>query len=177
MFLNPSKIHGPEESFDRTDDPSAFAPEEDDYRVVAPVALQFRIRKDKDRVRLTGRVGATLELPCSRCLEPFAWPVDATFDLCYLPESANTGEGEMEIQDDDLATAFYADDQIDLGQLLREQFMLSLPMKPLCQDDCRGLCPSCGINRTRGTCECQVGWNDPRLDTLRTLLKKDDDDA
>ena len=53
----------------------------------------------------------------------------------------NTGEGEREIEEDDLTTAFYENDEIDLGQLMREQFYLALPMKPLCRDDCQGLCP------------------------------------
>ena len=92
----------------------------------------------------------TLELPCSRCLEPFTWPVDAAFDLRYQPRTTNTGEGEREVEEDDLTTAFYENDEIDLGQLMREQFYLSLPMKPLCRDDCKGLCPQCGTNLNRG---------------------------
>ena len=69
--------------------------------------------------------------------------------------TANTGEGEREIQEDDLTTAFYQNDEIDLGQMMLEQFYLTLPMKPLCAADCRGLCPVCGINRNRGTCLCK----------------------
>jgi uncharacterized protein len=52
---------------------------------------------------------------------------------------------------------------------MREQFYLALPMKPLCRDECRGLCPVCGINRNRETCDCQSAWVDPRLDALRSL--------
>ena len=54
-------------------------------------------------------------------------------------------------------------------ELLREQFYLALPMKPLCQEDCRGLCPQCGVNRNTGTCDCNVQWEDPRLAALRNL--------
>ena len=89
--------------------------------------------RTRTQFRLVGDVQTTLELPCSRCLEPFTWPVDATFDLRYQPHAANTGEGEREIEEDDLTTAFYENDEIDLGQLMREQFYLSLPMKPLCR--------------------------------------------
>ena len=111
----------------------------------------------------------TLELPCSRCLEPFTTPVDAPFDLRYQPHAENTGEGEREIAEDDLTTAFYEHDEIDLGQLMREQFYLSLPMKPLCRDECRGLCPVCGTNLNRGACACTHAWEDPRLAALREL--------
>ena len=81
-------------------------------------------------------------------------PVDAPFDLLYLPHAENAGEGEVEVEDDDLTTAFYRDDEIDLGQLMREQFYLALPMKPLCREACQGLCPQCGTNLNSGTCDC-----------------------
>jgi uncharacterized protein len=76
---------------------------------------------------------------------------------------------ERQIEEDDLSTAFYDNDEIDLGQLMREQFYLSIPMKPLCGDDCRGLCPICGTNLNRGACECKREWEDPRLAVLKTL--------
>jgi uncharacterized protein len=95
--------------------------------------------------------------------------VDAGFDLRYQPHALNTGSDEREIEEDDLSTAFYENDEIDLGQLMREQFYLSVPMKPLCQDDCRGLCPVCGTNLNRGTCECKRDWADPRLAVLKNL--------
>ncbi len=136
------------------------------------MSLAFDIYKDKDQFRLAGRVETTLELPCSRCLEPFTLPVDAPFDLRYQPHSHNTGEGEREIEEDDLTTAFYENDEIDLGQLMQEQFYLALPMKPLCSDDCKGLCPICGTNLNRGDVRLQPQWEDPRLAALKTLKKE-----
>jgi uncharacterized protein len=104
-------------------------------------------------------------------VEPFTLPVAAEFDLRYQPHTANVGEGEREVEEDDLTTAFYENDQIDLGLLMQEQFYLSLPMKPLCDNDCKGLCPTCGTNRNRGTCDCHTDWEDPRLAVLKTLKK------
>jgi uncharacterized protein len=105
-------------------------------------------------------------------MEPFGWPVDATFHLRYQPHGQNSGEGEREIEEDDLSTAFYENETIDLGQLMREQLYLSLPMKPLCHEDCRGLCPQCGTNVNRGSCSCQHEWEEPRLAVLKTLKKE-----
>ena len=68
--------------------------------------------------------------------------------------------------------SYYRDDQIDLNELVREQFYLALPMKPLCREDCRGLCPQCGVNWNTGTCECGSGWEDPRLAPLKGLIKE-----
>ena len=107
--------------------------------------------------------------------EPFTMPVDQTFDLRYQPHTVNTGEGERELEEDDLTTAFYEHDEIDLDHLMREQFHLALPMKPLCREDCKGLCPRCGANRNTTTCTCEVRWEDPRLAGLKALLKDNDD--
>jgi uncharacterized protein len=88
-----------------------------------------------------------------------------------LPKTANTGEGEVEIEEDDLTTAYYTDNLIELGQLMAEQFHLALPMKPLCSETCRGLCPQCGTNLNASSCECRKTWEDPRLAVLKSFLK------
>lgn len=171
FLLNLSHIRTPESRFERVYAPEQFEAEPD-FRVAVPVSLAFDIFKDKDQFRLAGGAQTVLELPCSRCLEPYATPVDARFDLRYQPHSKNTGEGERELEEDDLTTAFYDNEEIDLGHLLREQFYLSLPMKPLCRDDCRGLCSVCGTNLNRGDCSCAREWEDPRLAVLKTLKKE-----
>jgi uncharacterized protein len=154
----------------------AWTPDEveqagDAYRIVAPVVLDFDVHKDKERFRLVGTVRSELELPCSRCLEPFSLPVDASFDLRFLPATEMTAHEEREVQEDDFEISYYRDDQIDLNELLREQFYLVLPMKPLCSEGCKGLCPQCGTNLNTGTCTCAAGWEDPRLAPLKGLVK------
>jgi uncharacterized protein len=168
LLLNLNKIRTAQERFEQVYPPEQFEQDED-FTVAAPVTLAFDIFKDKKQFRLVGRVRTTLELPCGRCLEPFTMDVDAQFDLRYQPHAENTGEGEREIEEDDLTTAFYERDEIDLGHLMGEQFYLSLPMKPLCRTDCRGLCPECGTNLNRGTCGCKRDWEDPRLKPLKAL--------
>ena len=171
MLLDLGKIRTAHERYERVYPPDQF-PGDQEYRIVEPVSLAFDIFKDKETFRLVGDVKSVLELPCSRCLESFRWPVDGQFDLRYQPHSHNTGDDEREIEEDDLTTAFYENDEIDLGQLMREQFYLSLPMKPLCSDDCKGLCPRCGKNLNRETCDCKRDWDDPRLAALRELRTK-----
>lgn len=170
MLLDLSKIRTAHERYEKVYQADAFA-SDGEFRVVEPVSLASDIFKDKEQFRLAGDVKTVLELPCSRCLEPFRSPVDAHFDLRYQPRSHNAGEGEREIEEDDLTTAFYENDEIDLGQLMQEQFYLSLPMKPLCREDCRGLCPVCGKNLNRETCDCRRDWEDPRFAALRELKR------
>lgn len=169
LALSLNRIRTAHEHFEKVYQPDALGPDSDAYRIAEPVRLVFDIYKDKDQFRLVGSVKSRLELPCSRCLEPFSWPVDAEFDLRYRPHSQNTGEGEREVEEDDLTTAFYDNDEIDLGQLMQEQFYLSLPMKPLCSEECKGLCPTCGTNLNRGACDCRNRWEDPRFAALRAL--------
>jgi uncharacterized protein len=171
MLLDLSRIRTPQERFEKVYPSEAFSADREDFRVSAPVSLAFDIFKDKDHYRLVGRTQTTLELPCSRCLETIAVAVDAPFDLRYQPHASDAPgkEDEREIEEDDFATAFYDDHQIDLGQLMREQLYLAAPMKPLCDSECRGLCPVCGTNLNRGTCECKRDWDDPRFAVLKTL--------
>ena len=172
LALNLAKIRTPNEHFEQVYRPEVLGGENDVYRIVAPVSLAFDIHKDKDKFHLVGRVKTTLEMPCSRCLEPFTVGVDAPFDLRYQPHAEHRGVSEREVEADDLDTAFYSNDEIDLGQLMEEQFYLALPMKPLCKDDCNGLCPNCGTNLNKATCDCHTTWEDPRLAALRSLKKE-----
>lgn len=172
MKLDLGKIREAQTRYDRTFAPGEIAAADDAYRVVAPVQLAFDIHKDKEKFRLVGTVRTELELPCSRCLEPFRLPVDVTFDQRYLPQAAEA-LSEKEIADEDLETSFYRDEQIDLNELLREQFYLALPMKPLCRETCKGLCPQCGTNLNTDTCDCGAGWEDPRLAALKQLKTRE----
>jgi uncharacterized protein len=172
LALNLAKIRTPEEHFERVYMPESLGAETDAYKIVAPVSLVFDLHKDKNRFHLVGRVTTTLELACGRCLEPFTVPADGPFDLRYQPLAPNAVVAERQIGAGDMDAAYYENDELDLGQLMQEQFYLALPMKPLCKDDCRGLCPNCGTNLNKAACDCKTDWEDPRLATLKTLTKE-----
>ena len=183
MQLDLTQIRDAETPVARQFEPAAIASADDAFKVRGPVELVMTVQKDDDLYQLVGRVRGEMELACSRCLEPFVMPVDAPFDLRYLPQHLNmTGSGGEdgddeddaageEVGGDDLTTAFYRDDQIDLLQLVREQLYLVLPMKPLHSEDCKGLCPNCGANLNETTCECKIEWEDPRLAPLKALKR------
>jgi uncharacterized protein len=161
--------------------------EKSELRLVDRVELAGRLdRVDDAAFRLGGSLAVTVELECVRCLEPFRLELDEPLDLLFLPFSANVGPGkagkpgkpaeparneERELKDEDLAVSFYQDEKIDVGLLIREQIYLALPMKPICRDDCQGLCPKCGTNLNSSSCNCAREAVDPRLASLKTLLK------
>ncbi|MFI5177484.1 MAG: YceD family protein [Vicinamibacterales bacterium] len=167
MLLDLSRLRSGVETLTRRYKPSAFDLEHEEFRLAAPVDLVGEVRRDAQKTRLTGRVTTTLECECGRCLESFTVPVDAPLDVLLLPFSENTGAAEQEVTADDLGVSYLKDNIVDLGELMREQFYLAMPMKPLCREDCKGLCPVCGINRNRETCTCEATWVDPRMDALR----------
>jgi uncharacterized protein len=171
MLLDLTRYRQPLNHFSRIFQPDEVSQDGDAYRIVAPVHLDFDLHKDKDKFRLVGTAQTELELPCSRCLEPFRMPVNSSFDLRFLPATEMSAEEEREVQEDDFETSYYRDDQIDLNELLREQFYLALPMKPLCREDCKGLCVQCGTNLNTGTCACATAWEDPRLAPLKGLIR------
>ena len=174
MLLDLSKLHGQREHVERTFQPSAFDPQDEAYRVAAPVELSMDVEKAEPGVfRVQGRATTRLSLECGRCLDAMEVPVDARFELRYVPDEHNRGEDEREVAEDDLTTAFYHEGTLDVVDMLREQFQLALPMKPLCAEACRGLCPECGANLNRADCGCEPRWVDPRLEPLKALLKKE----
>lgn len=189
MQLDLTRIREAETPYAKTFEPDTLAAADDPFRMTGPVELVMTVRKDGDLFHLVGQLRGELGLACSRCLEPFALAFDPSFDLRYLPQHLNEGSvgadddgtdgddddaaddsrGGGEVGGDDLTTAFYRDDRIDLVQMIREQMFLAIPMKPLHRDDCKGLCPSCGANLNETTCACRDEWIDPRLAPLRDL--------
>ena len=134
--------------------------------------LQAQIDRDEEAtVHVKGHLAVRLGVECGRCLEPVTLPLEQDLDLFFLPHQENQGEeDEVELSERDLVVAYYRGDRLDLGEVVREQLILSVPMKRLCQEGCKGLCPSCGANRNRTSCACVVENTDPRLAPLKKLL-------
>ena len=171
LLLDVSQMREALARVERTFPPDALPSDGDHYRITAPFGLRGTVRKDRQQYRLVGRFQATLELTCSRCLDAFTVAIDEAVDVLYLPHAEEQVPAEREVEDDDLSTAYYQDQVIDLGQLMQEQFYLAVPMKPLCREDCHGLCPVCGTNLNAGSCSCHPTWVDPRLAVLAQLKK------
>jgi len=169
MQLDLTRYRQPLNEFAHIFPPEEVADGDDVYRVVAPSELVFQIHKDRDRFRLVGTVVAELELPCSRCLESFRLPIAASFDVRYRPAAEDSAAIDREVDVEDLETSYYRNDEIDLNELLREQFYLTLPMKPLCSEDCRGLCAQCGTNLNTGACDCEPDSDDSPFAVLKGL--------
>jgi uncharacterized protein len=133
--------------------------------------VSLSVEKDADAVFVRGRLVARVPQHCSRCLEPYTATVEPQVDARFVPNPRERGE-EFELGADDLETDVYDNGVIDLTALLETETTLFLPMKPLCREDCRGLCPVCGGNRNVTDCRCEVQLADPRWAPLRSLAAR-----
>lgn len=140
--------------------------------LAAPMDVRVSVSKSGNGYLLDGHMKGTLELRCDRCLEPYAYDLDRDFRLVLVVKSKEKGQAEMELFRDDLDEAFVDDFVVDLSQIAREQVFLSLPMKSICSEDCAGLCPSCGANLNRNSCECKTETGHPGFSKLKTLKCK-----
>jgi len=129
---------------------------EESFALEAGGRLACRVEKgENESVHVRGRLTAQLGVDCSRCLTAFSYPVVQELDLFYLPRVAGLdSEEDAELSDRELVVAYYDGAQVDLGEMIREQLFLGVPMKRLCSDGCQGLCPSCGVDRNVSSCQC-----------------------
>lgn len=135
-------------------------------------AISLFLQRDKDEVFVQGQLSAAVPQVCGRCLEPFSFRVAADVNTRFAPRPIGRSEEEMELTPEDLEVDFYTDDLLDLDRLVQTETTLRLPMKPLCEAGCRGLCPVCGGNRNANPCSCEVKLPDPRLAVLKSLADR-----
>jgi len=135
-------------------------------------ALSLLVEKDGEDVMVRGRLAARVPQVCGRCLEAFIFRVEAEVDTRFAPRPAWRRDEAVELTPDDLELDFYDEGLLDLNRLIQTEAMLGLPMKPLCREACRGLCPICGGNRNSDACACEVRLPDPRLAVLKTLAER-----
>ena len=126
-------------------------------------------------VDLRAHLESTARLRCSRCLEPFDWSVSVDFALILVPEATEFAAGEAQVTELDASLFYCPGGKADLAGIAMEQINLGLPLKPVCDPECRGLCATCGGNRNEIECGCREESIDPRLAPLMELKKKSRD--
>jgi len=146
----------------------------------AKLDVSVRAHAYSDNVFLQGNLKTELILLCSRCATEWMQPTDYPFTLTLSPAHAETREEkeEVELTRDDVEFNYYSTEKIDLDPTVREELILQTPEFPLCKTDCKGLCPTCGVDLNKTTCACkreeeQPPAVDPRFAALAKIqLKK-----
>ena len=134
-----------------------------------PIVVDLRVVKTRGTFIVTGTVDVWARLECSRCLKTFEEKLSWTFEVVF--QRAQRGEAleGQDFFDEDLEIIPYDATSIDITARVREALLLAIPTKPLCREDCLGLCPVCGENLNVEQCSCQVTVRDPRWTSLSKL--------
>jgi uncharacterized protein len=152
----------------------SYAPGSIDYGIselkqAAPLEVTGSAELHEGVIRVVGELDTKIDMVCARCLEPVVEDVHRDFDLFYQPLPKATKPEEEQLKDDETDIGFFQGDGLFLADILKEQVLLALPMKVICQSDCRGLCPNCGANLNHEECRCERHPSDPRLAPLARL--------
>lgn len=135
----------------------------------APVSAKVAAIWEYDHVRATGRVESAARLTCSRCLAEYDLPISSDFTIFYTQGEEESTEEEVELSDEELISATYRGDEIDMDPEIAEQVMLEVPYKPLCSESCKGLCPECGADLNAGECGCDRGAINLKMAALKKI--------
>lgn len=134
--------------------------------------FQLRLQRVGSLVELDGRLAVNVKDTCGRCLSPFETRIESSFELTFTPRKDTTTEDEMEeveLEDQELGLIPYDDEEIDLRDPLQEQVIISLPISPLCKEDCLGLCAECGTNLNEKRCTCEKKIFNSKFAALQKL--------
>lgn len=123
-------------------------------------------------IRVAGSLETTLEMACARCLDPVVQPVERQYDLLYRPLGTDAGREELSVTAAEAEVSYYQGEGLLLEEVLREQVLLAAPLKAICREDCKGLCPHCGKNMNLEQCSCTDALGDPRWSALKDLRSK-----
>lgn len=157
---------------------SQFLPPDDPFEIRLPRPIQagLELQRRPDHVKVTGKITGTLEVACHRCLTLFSFALEEIIDLVMIREENAPDEEETELEEEELEFDFFDGEIIDIDHLVVEQIFLALPVKVLCSENCRGLCPGCGANLNEEPCRCSKDRSSSafsKLQAVRTKLPPD----
>jgi uncharacterized protein len=146
----------------------------EDYPKGNPAELDLHILRTSDNVQLSGAAEVTLKPSCARCLDPFEKRVSVPLHVNLAPHKSmhfEEDENEDGLDQEDVAFSFYKGEEIDLSEIIREMLLLDIPLRYLCSESCKGLCPRCGRNLNVDSCACAKTPADPRFAVLKQFPK------
>jgi len=138
-----------------------------DYQIEGPLAVDVTYQRSGTDLLFQGTLRAEVRASCGRCLEEYGWSLAAPFTFVLTPR----GPAAVDPVTEDLALSFYEGKEVDLTPLVYEHVLLALPTRPLCREECVGLCARCGANLNTGPCGCPSLEAVPRLSALRELVR------
>jgi len=169
MRIELENLEGGKGSFTHVYEPEDLNPVDERIRLIEPVVVKGNVRLARTEVFVNGQIDTRAQVECDRCLQPVELPVIAAFDLEYITGRDYESSETAELTDAELSVSVFDGEAIDVDEIVKEQILLAVPTRMLCREDCKGICPECGIDRNTGECTCVTNDIDPRWAALKKL--------
>jgi uncharacterized protein len=162
-------LEGRKGDFAHVYQPDELNPVDERVRLTAPAAVNGKVRLSGNEVFVSGHVDSRAQVECDRCLQPVEAPVSADFTLEYITGSEYESSEVAELTEAEMSVAVFDGEGLDVDEIVKEQILLAVPTRMLCREDCKGICPECGIDRNTGECSCGADNIDPRWAALKNF--------
>ena len=169
MRIELENLEGSKGDFAHVYQPEDLNPVDERVSLTAPVAVNGKIRLSGIQVFVSGHVETRAQVECDRCLKPVELPVSTDFSLEYISDSDYETSQAAELTEAEMSVSVFDGQAIDVDEIVKEQILLTVPTRMLCREDCKGICPQCGIDRNTGECNCVTEEIDPRWAALKNL--------
>jgi uncharacterized protein len=169
MQIELEKLEGRKGDFAHVYQPDELNPVDERVNLTEPVAVKGQVRLAGNEVFVSGHVETRAQLECDRCLKPIELPVSADFALDYITEADYESSSAAALNEEELSVAVFDGESIDVDEMVKEQILLAVPARTLCREDCKGMCPECGIDLNTGQCNCAPNEVDPRWAALKNF--------
>jgi len=169
MRIELENLEGGKGGFAHVYQPDDLNPVDERIRLIEPVAVKGNIRLAGAEVFVNGHIDTRAQVECDRCLQPVELPINAVFTLEYITGQDYQSSQVAELTDEAMSVSVFDGEAIDVDEIVKEQILLAVPSRMLCRDDCKGICPECGMDRNTGECSCVTDNIDPRWAALKNL--------
>jgi uncharacterized protein len=169
MRIELENLEGSKGDFAHVYNPEELNPVDERVKLTAPATVNGKIRLAGNEVFVNGHFDTRVQVECDRCLKPIELPVSADFELDYITGSEYESSAVAELTEAEMSVAVFDGKAIDVDEIVKEQILLAVPTRMLCREDCKGICPQCGVDRNTGECNCETKEIDPRWAALKNL--------
>lgn len=172
MRIELSSLEGGRGRFSHAYTEGELAFDDDRVSLVSAPQVSGEIRSAEQKVVVEGRLSARVQVECDRCLKAVQLPVDSKFKLEYVSADQYKSQHEAELSAEDLDLIVFNGESIDVDELVSDELRLAVPDHLLCNDECKGICQVCGVDRNLTECHCATSEIDPRWADLKGLVKR-----
>lgn len=162
-------LEGGKGDFAHVYQPDELNPVDERIRLTEAANVHGQVRLSGNQVFVKGHVDTRAQVECDRCLQPVELPVSADFELDYITGSDYATSEAAELTEAEMSVSVFDGDAIDVDEIVKEQVVLAVPTRMLCREECKGICPECGIDKNTGECNCVTDDIDPRWAALKKL--------